>query len=282
MKKVTLIIALFAIIVLATGCVGVGSSITEEEIIDIGDTTMISVESSSADIEIIPEDREDISVVLHTYERGPKLTVSDGKTVHIEAKSERWKFFQVSFNNSPRLTIYVPEDYDQSMEIENSSGDLELNELTLDDLDIDLSSGDIRSKKLNINNGSIYSSSGDIIMKDINSAKLDIHSSSGDLKLEDFIGELEGDTSSGDVHITYKEVNSDIKYTTQSGDITVDFNGEPIDANFDLDCSSGNVSMNFDLDHVEKEKDNYVNGLMGEGTYQVKLHASSGDITIKK
>lgn len=282
MKKTTIIIAILAILILATGCVGAGRTKTEKETIELKNTTMISVESSSADIEIIPEDREDISVVLHTYERGPRLTVSDGKTIHIEVKNQRIYNVNISFNYSPRLTIYVPQNYDQSMEIQNSSGDLDLKEFALSALNIDLSSGDVRGKKLVFDEGSIDSSSGDINMEDITCSQLDIHSSSGDLRLEDFTGKLEGDTSSGNALITYKEFAQDIEYSTQSGDITVDFNGEPIDADFDLSCSSGDVSMNFDLDDTQKEKENQVSGTKGDGTFEVNLHASSGDITVKK
>lgn len=282
MRKSMIIIVILAILVLATGCESAGRRLTEEETIKLGDATMISVEASSADIEIISEDREDISVVLHTYTRGPKLKVSDGKTIHIEAKRDRMIGMSFSLNYSPRLTIYVPEGYRESIEIQSSSGDLNIEEFTLDSLDIDLSSGDVRGKKLVFETGAIKSSSGDINMRDIETNQLKIRSSSGDLRLEDFKGELEGNSSSGDVVIIYKEFKSDLDYKTQSGDLTVDFNGEAIDADFDLDCNSGDVSMNFDLDDVEKEKDNEVRGTKGEGTYQVKLRASSGEITVKE
>lgn len=273
---------MFGILVFSTGCMGAGGSKTEKEIIALKDTTLISVEGSSVDIEIIPEDREDISVVLHTYERGPRLKVSSGKTVHIEAKSPRAFNISFSMNYAPRLTIYVPEDYAKDLEIDSSSGDLEIKELNLEELNMELSSGDIQIRKVTFNEGSIESSSGDITLDDVTCDKVNVHSSSGDLKIDDFTGELEGNTSSGDVRIAYKEFNNNLDYSTQSGDITVDFNNNPVDAAFDLDCSSGDVSMNFDLDETDREKENQVKGTNGEGTYDVKIHASSGDITVNE
>ncbi len=281
MIKTKILMTMLALVILTTGCVSAGKSETQKETIKLKDTTLIKVESSSADIEIIAEDREDISVVLHTFQRGPRLKVSDGKTIQIEAKQERW-VGGISMSRSPKLTIYVPKGYDQSIEVDNSSGDLDINEMALDSLEIHLSSGDVRGKELSFNKGSIDSSSGDIDMENIQGTEFNIHSSSGDLKLEDFTGQLEGDTSSGNVLITFKEFTSDLNYSTQSGDITVDFNEEPIDADFDLQCSSGEVSLNFELDSVEKEKDNRVLGTKGDGSYEVTLHASSGEITVKK
>ncbi|MBC7960934.1 MAG: DUF4097 family beta strand repeat protein [Vallitaleaceae bacterium] len=109
MRKIVLLsVMMLVAVILSTGCMSPGRSKTEKETITLKDTDLISIEASSADIEVISEDREDISVVLNTYERGPKLKVSGGKTVHIAAESQRGIHVGVTFSYSPRMTIYVP------------------------------------------------------------------------------------------------------------------------------------------------------------------------------
>ncbi|PKM52574.1 MAG: hypothetical protein CVV02_00110 [Firmicutes bacterium HGW-Firmicutes-7] len=280
MKKILIAVPLLAFILL-TGCVDFGSGMTEKDTVSINNTNKIVVESSSADIEIIPEEREDISVVLETDKRGPKLSVSDGKTVYIKAKKNTIFNFGISIYASPLLTIYIPKDYAESLDINSSSGDVKLNDLVLTKLNLDLSSGDVKGNQLVFEEGSIKSASGDLKLYTIECASLDINSSSGDLILKDFDGKLTGTSDSGDVNIHYKNLAESIDYKVSSGDLIVDLNNSEPDASFDLKCSSGNVSLNYRLDNVQFEKNNSVKGTSGNGTHMILLRASSGDITIK-
>ncbi|PKM93502.1 MAG: hypothetical protein CVU84_15090 [Firmicutes bacterium HGW-Firmicutes-1] len=281
MKKGIVVMSLFAFTLFVTGCTSMGTGMTEKDTVSIKNTKKIVVESSSADIEIVPEERDDISIVLRTYKRGPRLEISDGKTVRIEAKDENWLNFGFSINSSPRLIIYIPKDYRESLDIKNSSGDLDINDFELNGLNIDLSSGDMKGNTLSFEKGILKSSSGDIELTDIECSNLSITSHSGDLSLDDFEGALNGTSNSGEVFIGYKKLNGDLDYLASSGNITVDFNNANLDAKFDLKCSSGNISLDYDLDDVKLEKENSVSGTSGKGIYAVTLNASSGDITVR-
>lgn len=281
MKKVILVFALLGLTLLVSGCTTMGKRITEKDTITINNAEKIIVEASSADIEIISEERDDISVVLQTYKKGPKLDISNGKSIHIVAQQDNWLNLGLSINYSPRLTIYIPMDYNESLDVKNSSGNLSLSDLTLDAMDLDLSSGDIDADKLNFEKGIVKSSSGNIDLSNLECASLTINSHSGDLTLDNFKGELNGKSNSGNVFIGYKKLNANIDYEATSGDIIVDFNNSEIDAIFDLKCSSGNVSLDYNLDEIQLEKENAVAGTSGKGTYTVSLHATSGNITVK-
>lgn len=281
MKK-WLTVVVLGMIVLSVGCMDAGRSVTEEKNIDLGDAFKIVVEASSADIEIIPENREDISVVLKTYERGPKLKVSDGKTILIEAKKDEMINISFSMNKSPKLTVYVPENYEQAVEVNNASGNIDMKAFNLSSLNIDLSSGNVNLRDMKFNEGKIENTSGNITVDTATFDTLKVTESSGELKLVDVSGAITGETTSGNVEIGYKEFAADLNYETSSGNIQVDFNKQPVDAKFDLKCTSGNVHQGFDLEKVDKEDNNEFKGKVGDGTFEVTLRATSGNITVEK
>lgn len=281
MKRKVIILVLFSMFLLLTGCMGEGNSKTEKESIKIDDTKSIKIDADSTDIEVISEERDDISAVLYTYTRGPHLKVASGKTAHISAKRSGIFNVSVGINYSPKLMIYIPSDYEGSIDINNISGELELNDLNIDELSIDVASGDINGNDLTFQSGTIISKSGDVDFKHIDCKKIDIDSMSGAVNLEDFTGEIKGSSMSGDVNISYKEFAYDLDYKDQSGEITVNLNDQKADAKFDLSCSSGEISVLYDVDNIKKQKDDEFIGTNGKGTNKIKLRTSSGDITIR-
>lgn len=280
MKNTILVIFLMGLGVISTGCMRLGIGQTEKENISLENTKEISVQATSADIYIVAEDREDILVTLETFENGPKLKLKEGKNVSIEAKPSDWFNFGIPMNKSARLTVNIPIYYKGNLDVYNSSGDIEVYDLNLDEMVLDLTSGDIEANNLIIKNGTVTSVSGSISLSDLKCKTLSVTSTSGDLKLREFEGELSGSSGSGTVMIDYSKFNGNLNLEAASGDIIVDFNTSDIDANLDLSCTSGEITVPA-WNGIIREKDSVVSGIIGDGTYDVILHTASGDIILK-
>lgn len=265
-----------------TGCISQGKPVTDKKVVALEDFETIEIYSQIADITLIQEDRDDISITLNTYENGPRLSIDqDHRSLEIQAKRKSKLINSISFYNSPTLKIYVPEDYQNDLSIDNSSGNITIRNIHLNNLILDLSSGNINGTEIGVEKFSVHSSSGNVVLDNLICNSLDTDLSSGELTLKHFVGEISGTSSSGDTHIFLDELNYPIQYNSSSGDVELTLNPDTIDAAFDLSCSSGDVDIRFSLDSYEESKKNAVIGILGEGDQLIDIHVSSGSITIR-
>lgn len=253
---------------------------------DIKDVEAISVKVSSADLNIIPEDREDVKAVLTGYINSssevmkPELTVdkSSGR-LSIGVKSQKAYFGYV--NMSLKMDIYIPNSYARDLSLDTSSGDINLDKkMLLSDVTCSLSSGDLTIRNLSCNKFSYDCSSGSLKADSLNTKETRLDSSSGDITINGFTGNIEGESSSGTISLGYKEFNNNVTLRAQSGDIELKL---PESSEFYLDasCSSGEVECNFPITISGKKKDNVLIGTVKSDKNKVKLNTSSGDITVK-
>lgn len=189
------------------------------------------------------------------------------------------------------------------LDIDNSSGDIYVSDLTAADSKIEASSGDISLKRLRANL-EVETSSGDITIDDLEgelemestsgdqriyntTSNIDTRASSGDITLSNFNGDVEIEATSGDVDIKGGTGVLDIRTTSgniegrdveltgnanlraTSGDIEMDFTNDTEDLSFDLTASSGSL----DVGNKSGEKKLYID----RGGYKVVGVTSSGD-----
>ncbi|WFD11495.1 DUF4097 family beta strand repeat-containing protein [Tepidibacter hydrothermalis] len=257
------------------------NDLDQEKIEKIDNINQISIETSSCDVNIIPEDREDVKAHLYgniTSTFKPELeTKVNGNELLIFIK--RPNSYSI-FNSDLKLDIFVPKNYKESIDVDSSSSNINIqNELTLNSLSIDLSSGNTKLKDLNIKNLKCEASSGSLIGENIitNNTVLDV--SSGTIELNNFTGDLKGDSSSGSIEVNYNVFDNNIDLETSSG--TVDI-GLPDDAKFYLDaeCSSGNIECDFPIVVRGKQENNTLKGTVGDDKNKIIINTSSGNVNI--
>lgn len=236
---------------LSLGNHGKVAKVTEE-------TNYIEIDVSGAKTTIIPENRDDLQAEL---DGKGKITVkSDGDKISVEMKR---KWFQWLFFNKSELTIHIPENYNQNMEIEIGSGNVTFegrsksNPMVLNKLSVDVGSGNV-----NINNLETKSGSFDI--------------SSGNVNLKHFTGKLDANLSSGSFKVKMDKLTSSVDIDVSSGNVKLDL---PDNADFTLngDISSGNISSDFPLNEADRD---HIKGKNGSGKYKIDLDVSSGNIDI--
>lgn len=238
----------------------------------------IEIDVSGASTTIIPD--YDNTVRAELDGKGKVTVEKSGDTIKVELKKKWLEGF--GFFNKSKLTIYIPDDYDQNLQIKVGSGNLnfsgpsEKNPMEFEQLSLDIGSGNVQLNNLVAKTFQHDSSSGNIQIDGLTTEKGFFDISSGNVGLRHYSGELKADVSSGNLDVEIDKLKGDIEIDISSGRATLDL---PKDADFTLEgeVTSGNIQSDFQLD---KEDKNSIQGRNGTGKYNIDLDVSSGNIVI--
>ena len=220
------------------------------------DIDVIEIDVSGISTTIIPEKRDNVEADLDG--NGSVQVKKSGNSLEVVYKRKWYQPF--GFFKRPKLTVYLPDDYQRDLAIEVGSGNVNSKDLHLNNLLIDVNSG-------NVNMDSITAQTG----------VLDVRS--GNIDLKHYTGQLEADVSSGNLTIQMDELSDDVKVEVSSGHVELDL---PDRADFTLDgnVSSGFISSSFPLKDKQESK-RELKGINGTGEHHVDLSVSSGKIEVK-
>lgn len=260
-------------------------SVNDEKTAAIQGINEITVEASSADINIIPEKRNDVKAHLYgnitaTFETKLYLN-SSGGTMEISTDKQKGISFSV-LGSSLKLDIFVPESYNNNLKVNTASGKINaVNKMNLKDVSFDLSSGNVSMKDLTCENLTAKCSSGAINGENIITKSSDVDITSGSINLTGFKGNLNGETTSGKIYIDYSDFDNNVDLKATSGNIEVRL---PDYAQFKLQskATSGRVSCKFPITVDDSEKRNELNGVVGNGKNSVNVNTTSGNVVISK
>lgn len=200
-----------------------GKKITKNNI--QGLISNIDVDVKSYDIKIVTDDVTEIFVEKEDSE--DILVETKDNTLFIKQLNEKEKSFV--FNHRAQvIKLKLPvETHLDEVKVVSTSGDLEIEgDLYIENVKVRSLSGDIELQEVEINELCLNAKSGDIDIHDsrINQAK--IQATSGDINLQDdTIDTCEIDVTSGDIDIDDLEVN-DLNAKTLSGDVNLSLVGE--------------------------------------------------------
>ena len=247
----------------------------------------VIIDLSSAKLNIIPEEREDIKAVLSgsifsTSEViVPELTLSKSSgRINIGMKSQNTYWGPTNINL--KVDIFLPKSYIESLTIDISSGDINLQEkMTLKNVSLSLSSGDITIKDLTCDKFEVETSSGSLKADSLSTLATKLQASSGDIDLKNFSGDIDGKVSSGEISVKYNTFNNNVNLQASSGSINLAL---PENAEFyiDANCSSGDIDCKFPVTTTGSQRENSLKGTVKSDTNKVVLNTLSGDINILK
>lgn len=236
---------------------------------------------SSARTNIIPENRDSVRAELSG--KGKVTLDKNGDSIKVEYKRGLFNGFNF-FNKTPKLNIYIPEDYKKEVDIGVSSGFVSLSgqsekkPLELEKLKIDMSSGKVDLKNIVTEEFEHDGSSGMLDADTLIAGEGSIDMSSGKIKLRHYEGKLKGEVSSGQLDIQLDKLTDEVNLQASSGQIKLDL---PDDANFTLNgkSSSGYIDCNLPLKNQITEKGE-IKGVFGTGEHKIKVSVSSGHVKI--
>ncbi|WP_454052234.1 DUF4097 family beta strand repeat-containing protein [Clostridium sp. Marseille-Q7071] len=258
--------------------------VNEEKIFSLDNINLISINTTSYEVTIIPYDENELKVKLssnmqtnNNFNESQLKINKDQNKINIETYKILNSFF---FNmNNGKLDIYVPKIYNKSLDISTISGDGYIKNLNLSSLNFNSTSGSLTLKDMEMNNFIFQSTSSDldatnIILKDNNNK---FNSISGELDLNNVRGNLSFNTTSG--NISCNKLLGDIKGGTISGDIDIKISKD-VGIKVDLKTVSGDIDV-FPPIKVLEESKKKLQGTIGDNAkHNLNISTTSGNISI--
>lgn len=262
----------------------------------------INIRSISQNVNIIPEDREDILVQLAGYTTGrvPNLEArQNGSTIYIEVENKIVINFGFSFSDT-KLNIYVPNEYSKNLDVKTTSGNVTIDNLKLGSLNCKSTSGSIKIKDFAAVNSDIQTTSGDIKLMefggDLNTKStsgnlevdcvgglqaVNMSSTSGEIKVDNFSGLMNARTTSGNIKINYNDFSGDSIVKSTSGEVRLEM---PEASSFKLQAKSlsGEIETDFSIEITGQQSEHSLTGTVDGGTNILTIGTTSGDIEINK
>ncbi|RED97958.1 DUF4097 family beta strand repeat-containing protein [Marinoscillum furvescens] len=198
----------------------------------------------------------------------------DGGQLLIKVESRRTKNkWSWGSSRDSKIAVTLPEGV--TLQIKNTSGDVQVERYTANTLDVQVTSGDVSLETINANL-SLNATSGDLSVEgltgDVTSkttsgdqeftsikGNISVVATSGDLELAAVVGNITGQATSGDIEIEDAEgaivlqttsgdisgeevlITGDSRFKATSGDVEFELLNDFSDLSFDLKTSSGSL-----------------------------------------
>ncbi|MEH7238746.1 LiaG family protein [Bacillus sp. JJ1562] len=239
----------------------------------------IEIDISSISTTVIPENRDDVEAELKG--KGEVHVSKSGDKIEVTYERGFFNWGSLPFFNNSKLTVYIPEDYDQDLSFRVGSGHLEFDgaSMEINELSADVHSGNMRLENLTVETFTHNVASGNSSIDKLTTKSGEIDVRSGNVTVDEYIGKLEAEVHSGRLKTTISDLTDSIDASVNSGLLDLDL---PNDADFILKgkSNSGHISNNFSLDDSTRDKGN-IEGKHGAGTYDINIEVNSGIATIR-
>lgn len=262
----------------------------------------VEIKTVSGDCVIKKGSSSEIKVhVVYTYSDDEFKVVfeEEGDTLVMKEdfikKEGKW-----SHHGKSHWTVTLPGK--TKVEFKSASGDLDVTGL-MNGLSAKVASGDVTAKGI-FGNIRVKSASGDIDIDD-SSGELNVEVASGDIKLSNVEGTFNIKAASSDIQangIQFNEESSfktvsgelsiklsksstvDLSLSTVSGDVTLNYDGNPVKGYFEFKGMKRNISSDIPLEGKEKHSYSpFVTWYFNKGdSPRITLKAVSGDLVFKK
>ncbi len=210
-----------------------------------GEYKNISINTDTADIVFIPAENEEISVICYE-QKNLKHTVTvkeEALVIDFVDKRKWYEHIGISFS-TPKITLYIPEGEYGALSVKSSTGDLEIpKDYVFQSIDISQSTGDVDLYASAHGMVKIKTSTGDICVEEISATALELSVSTGHIEVSNI--KCDGDVS---VNVsTGRTKLSDVLCKSlvsggNTGDITL--SGVIASERFSITRSTGDIQLN--------------------------------------
>ena len=265
-KRLFSLIALMFAVFLLVGCTK-NLELKEMKYEAQTEVTKIEIEEPNMPIEILKNKNEDNVVISYYSDDEYKLNIemsNSSKTLTLKREEDKTAFAPViTFQSTCKTTIYIPENYEGSIDVTVANGSVKAQGITLQKLEITASNGEVSLKNVIVKEeASIETANGSITFDDTNIKKLNVEAANGSLnaKESNFNDRFECKIHNGSVKFNNVEANEfDINVTngettlsrvecgtllsvkTVTGSILVELKGNELDYKTTLSANVGSV-----------------------------------------
>lgn len=254
--------------------------------------TAIDIHTALAEVELLEADQFYVEIEYLYWEEAPDYSLKDGK-LYFDDRDSLPDSYSIEFNINNRIKVYLPKNSEMDyINIENSSGDVNLSGFVAKNLDVTVSYGDFTLEKAAAWDADLSLSSGTSEISDFQAGTLDFTNSYGDAYFTDINNtpprlpseaagkSFKATLSSGDLMIK-GILNNSIDITNSYGDIIItDITSDK--AEFHLSSGSCSVSeatvKALDISNAYGDLDLELQG--SKEDYSLKLDTSYGKIRV--
>lgn len=261
-------------VTLAGGKFSTDEAETVEGSVDLEAFDELKVSISSLSFEVIEGDSYRLEYKV------PKCYVPEvkqsGKELSIKQPTIKGIHFGWNGLSTDTMEYYhliVPKTDDTvKCNITLTSGEFDNDILNLEGI-IKLTSGDVTMKDISYS-GDLLLTSGDVKLENITGKSLRIEKTSGNTDVKDCsFEEIDVDSTSGNTE--FEKLTADnITFELTSGELDMELTGDEKDYNYDLSCTSGEISVNGSSKEHKYKDDN-------GSTKNIKGSCTSGDVDIE-
>jgi hypothetical protein len=223
----------------------------------------VNITSNSSDIYIKESNESNYKVIVYGKKDSAKVEINND-TLVITSTDKGCIGFCINTIIS-KIEVYVPENYNNEINIESNYGNITIPKLNNSIINIDSDCGDIcieEVKKLKLKN-----SYGNITINKVNNASL--NSSTGDIKVGT-VNNLIAKNDYGNININ--KVKNYLNIKNDSGDITI--NNLFINKASSIKNDYGNIKIN-------KTNEIYIDAKTTVGNLNINNNYNKSDITLK-
>lgn len=259
----------------------------ENKSLELKGITCIYLDNSSTNIKIIPQKSSKLNAELVgevSINSKPNFSLStSGTNAYITLNTQDTVSNNAYSYSNLSLTIYIPSNYHNAINLKSSSGDIDVKKLTLDNINFKVQSGNINLTNINSRNLELNSQSGNLEGSNIISKNSNFSVTSGNVDMDDFTGNIVTKCESGNIDLSFKTFNNNVDISTTSGNIQLNI---PKSSDFKLASKSefGKIDINFPITNISNNNPDDTmqtfNGTIGKSNNIIILDATSGDINI--
>ena len=180
----------------------------------------IDINTDAADVYIKKSEDENIHVKIYSEKEKSKIIDDE---IELNIKVEQKKCVGICINNKiSKVELYIPENYEKEVNIDNNYGDIKIDSF----------------ENLNLN---IKEDAGDIEV--ISANKVNIDNNYGDIKIEEIDEYIKISADAGDIKINKLNITKDSFIETNAGDVKIE-NTNDIYIDAQTDVGSAKINNN--------------------------------------
>ena len=232
-----------------------------EEVYDLN-FDEINIITDAGDVYLKNYDDDKVKLLIYNDDDLNEVNIN-GNILDIDVKNKKCHFF--CNNKIAKIEIYLPNNYENEINIEDNLGNIEVENFEKINVNIKNNLGDIDIS--NVNNAIIKNDLGDVNINKVNNA--DIKVSSGDVNIKE-VNDIKIKTNLGDVVVN--KINNYLDISNDCGDIKLD--KVVLNKDSKIQNSLGDVKIN-------NIKDVYIDGETDLGKVKINNNYRNSDITLE-